>query len=512
MRKRKQGLKVWKKPNIVLAFFLLCFFIIYLFFVYISLSPVVHGIDMQKFATSRNTVSSILYAKRGTIYDQNKNILAVDVASYTDIAYLSETRTVDEKKPLHVVDKEKTAKALSPIINMSEEDILKLLNRKNAAGKTVYQVELGPGGRGITELTKQEIEDLKLPGIDFIENFKRFYPNGDFAAYILGYAKQYEEKTNEDGQERIEYSIIGELGIEKQFEKILQGKNGYFQYQKDRYGYKIPDTPETRIDEEDGKDIYLTLDSNVQRFVESAVKDTAHEFQPKWMTLTVMDAKTGEILGTGTSPSFDPNKKNISDWSNVLVSKAYEPGSTMKLFSYMCAIDSGDYHGNDTVDSGSLKIGDDTIRDWNGEGWGKITYDEGLEFSSNVAAASLVQKVINKSQLYDCYKKFGFGSETGIELPSESIGTINFRYPIEVATASFGQGITTTAIQQLQGLTIIANDGHMVKPQIVKKIVNSKTNEVVLDMEVEKTEQLVKSSTVEKMKELMYNVIHGEKD
>ena len=141
----------------------------------LSLSTKVDDIDLKQFSKNRNTNNEILYANRGTIYSSDGNILAQNVDSYTVIAYLSPKRSEGLDKPRHVVDKQMTAKALSPLINMSEEAILKLLNKEN-----LYQVELRPGGMGITELKKEEIEKLMLPGIDFIQTFKRYYPNNDF--------------------------------------------------------------------------------------------------------------------------------------------------------------------------------------------------------------------------------------------------------------------------------------------------------------------------------------------
>lgn len=503
MKKERKQLQKWTFPKKVFAIFLFCFLIIYIQFAYLCLSPSVYGINMDNFASARNTYSTTLFAKRGTVYDSEGNTLALNVSSYTVIAYLSEKRTGSNTKPLHVVDVDLTAQKLSPILNMTEDALKKLLT------KDVYQVELGPGGRGITEVVKEEIKKLDLPGIDFIENFKRYYPNGDFASYILGYAKQYEKEYVVDDTKKIEYSIVGELGIESNFDEMLTGTNGFLTYQRDRYGYKIPDTKEDRVEAVDGNDIYLTLDSNVQRFVETAVKDSAKNFNPKWMILTVMDAKTGEILGSSSAPSFDPNVRNITNYENSLVSYTYEPGSTMKTFTYMCAIDSGKYDGNTIYKSGSVDIGENTVREWNIDGWGYISLDLGFEYSSNVGASYLVQNVINKSEFRDCLENYGFGSKTGIELPREVNGSLKFTYPIEVATASFGQGITTTTIQQLQALSILANEGKMVKPHIIKKIVDSNTNKLIEETKIEKSEQLVKTSTVNKMKDLLYNVING---
>ena len=176
----------WKSPMIAFCFFLVFIFVLYLQYLYLSLSSNVYGINMQEFANNRNTYSSTLYAKRGTIYDVQGDILATDVSSYTVIAYLDESRTGSSSTLYHVQDKQKTAEALSPLLNMDVDTLLELLN------KDAYQVELGPGGRGISEVLKKQIEELNLPGIDFIESYKRFYPNGDFASYLIGYAKKNE--------------------------------------------------------------------------------------------------------------------------------------------------------------------------------------------------------------------------------------------------------------------------------------------------------------------------------
>ena len=211
--KPRNNNNTWKYPIKMFIIFLVLFCIIILQFGYISLFPSVYGINIKKFATNRNTVSTVLRASRGNILDSSGNALAINVTSYTVIAYLSSTRTTDSSNPKHVVDIDYTASKLSPILNMSEETLKKLLS------SSAYQVELGPGGRGITEVKKKEIADLELPGIDFIEDQKRYYPNGDFASYIIGYAKK-----NEDGE------IIGELGIESKYNDALKGMDGSLKY------------------------------------------------------------------------------------------------------------------------------------------------------------------------------------------------------------------------------------------------------------------------------------------
>lgn len=493
----------WGVPGKIFMIFLFLMVVLYFQLFRLSVFPIVDGINMDEFAKMRNTETRKLYATRGKILDSEGNVLALNVSSYTVLAYLDESRTADPERPNHVVDKEKTAELLAPILEMDKDYILRLLSQD------LYQVELGPGGRDITELKKDEIANLNLPGIDFIENQKRFYPNGDFASYILGYAKTYEEIVKTEYGNKVQYEIVGELGIEVQYDDILKGTDGSLVFQRDRHGYKIPDTKEIRIDAVDGKDIYLTLDSTIQRFVEAEVKDLYENYKPEWVQIHVMDAKTGKILASATGPSFDPNIRDIVNYENPLTSYPFEPGSTMKTFTYMCALEKGTYNGNTTYLSGKYTIGDRVISDWNNVGWGTVTLDKGYEYSSNVGIATLFENALTKEDLYNCLKKYGFGAKTGVELPRELEGNIEFYYPIEVVAAGYGQGITTTAIQHLQALTMIANDGTMLKPHIVEKIIDHKTNEVVYEGKVQKTENVVSKKTIDKMKELMYNVIHG---
>ena len=487
----------WKSPMIAFCFFLVFIFALYLQYLYLSLSSNVYGINMQEFANNRNTYSSTLYAKRGTIYDVQGDILATDVSSYTVIAYLDESRTGSSSTLYHVQDKQKTAEALSPLLNMDVDTLLELLN------KDAYQVELGPGGRGISEVLKKQIEELNLPGIDFIESYKRFYPNGDFASYLIGYAKKNEVMVDD----KLENVMQGELGIEVKYDDILKGTNGYISYQQDRYGYKIPDTPEENVPAIDGSDIYLTIDANIQRILEAEADKIVESYDPEWLTVTIMDAKTGDILGSVSEPSFDPNILNITNYENPLTSFVYEPGSVMKIFTYMCAIEKGTYVGNQTYMSGNIDIEGTKIYDWNKYGWGEITYDHGFEMSSNVGTVNMMQNFLTKDDLKQCLTSYGFGSPTNIELPRELSGSLVFNYPVEVAAASYGQGITATPIQQLQALSIIANNGHMLKPNIISKIV--KDGEVTYERQVTKSDRIVSEQTVEKIKELMYNAVNN---
>lgn len=492
--KRRLNVNKVRVSKLLIAFILLFFVVVIARLLYLGISPKIDGIDLKTFVANRNTRKKTTYAKRGTIYDFSSNVLARTINSYTVIAYLSESRSKGFKTPQHVVDKEKTAKELSPILGMSEEAIIYLLNRN------AYQVELGPGGRGITELKKEEIEKLKLPGISFISSYKRYYQNDDFASYILGYVK-----TTDDGE------MIGEMGIEQYYNDMLKGKDGFIVYQQDVNGYKIPNTKEEVKESKDGVDIYLTIDSNIQFFVEKYSKEAYEQYPCDWLFAVVADAKTGAILGSTSYPSFNPNIKNITNYLNPLVSFAIEPGSTMKIFTYMATMEKKMYDGNKTFKSGSIKIGENTIYDWKTDGFGEITYDEGFMLSSNVGISYLTKDYFTGSELKEYFKKWGFGQKTGIELPYELTGTLNEKNnkAIEIANAGFGQGITITPIQMVQALTMIANNGVMLKPYIVSKIVDE---EDALVYEGKRTElgKVASSETVNNIKELMYKVIYND--
>lgn len=502
--KTNQKNKKWNLPMIFFFVFVICFFLLYLKYAYLSLSPKVYNIDMDKFAASRNTVKKTIKAKRGSIYDFDGNSLAINVSSYTIIISLEKSKVYKGEDYVH--DIKTTAEKLSSILSCEVDDLV------NKMSQDKYQVELGVCGRGLTEITKDEIESLNLPGISFTESGKRFYPNGNFASYIIGYAKNTEVTTyDEEDNEIITNEIVGEMGIESKYNTDLSGTDGYSEYQVNKYGYKISGTSEKEVAAENGYDIYLTIDSGIQRFTESAIKDIEDNYSPEWALISVMDAKTGDILAASSSPSFDPNVKDITNYENPLITKTYEPGSVMKIYTYMCAMENNVYKGDDTYLSGKYTIGEYTINDWNNDGWGTITFDKGFEYSSNVGIANILRKEdgLTKKQLKECYKKYGFGDLTGIELSNENAGSINFKYDVEYINAGFGQGISTTAIQQLQALTIISNNGKMLKPHIVSKIINSDTDEIIYERKIKESDKLVSDQTISKIKDLMYNVVHG---
>lgn len=477
---------------IAIAFFSFCFAIYRLTF--LTTTKKIDGIDIKEFADSRSVYKSRISAKRGNIYDSLGNVLAENVSSYKLIAYIDPIRSKGEDKIYHVKDKALTAEKLATVISMKKEDILDILNQEG-----LYQVEFGNAGAYLTTLEKEKIESFNLPGIDFIEREERYFPNGDFASYVLGYAK-----TKEDGE------IVGEMGIESLLNDVLRGTDGYISYQQDANGIKIGGTKEVKEDAEDGYNVYLTIDSNIQLFVEQAIKDATKNTPSEWMSVLVADAKTGKILASSQTPSFDPNLRNVTNWVDFSVAQAYEPGSIMKIYTYMAAMEKGTYDGEKTFVSGKYTTEDGyDIYDWRRWGFGTITYDQGFLASSNVGVIGIMNNFIDKTDLQDYFKKMGFGSKTKITLPNEVSGKINFNYQTEVYNAAFGQGITTTPMQHIQALTSLANDGVMLSPYIIDKVTDKEGN-VVYEGKREEIGTVASHKTVEKVKQLMYDTVQSD--
>ena len=493
---RVRRIKLNSKLTMTIVGFFFCVIVIKL--CYVVLSPNVDGIDLTQFADSRNTAKETLYADRGVIYDVNGKPLAKNANSYKIIAILSPSRTTDMSNPEHVVDKEHTAEAMCTVLATEETMEQCKSDLIGYFSQDLYQAELGNWGR-ISEDERQALLALDLPGIMF-ETLakKRQYINSSWASYILGYAR-----SNDEGE------IVGEMGIESYFNEELSGKNGYVEYQKDAYGYKMATSSEIREDAVPGSDIYLSIDSDVQNILENSITNFSKDKELEWAIFVVMDAKTGAIVGSATNPNFNPNTlENLNSYLNPLVGYQYEPGSTMKIFSWLTALENGIYNGDDTFLSGSVTLSDGTkIKDFNNVGWGTINYDTGFAYSSNVAATNLGLK-LGSAKLSDFYDLCGFGDKTGITLPGEESGSIDFMYESELANASFGQGISVTPIQLLQAMSAFANDGVMVKPYIVSKIVDSNGN-VTMESKRTEVERIASSESISKMKELMYNVVYN---
>ncbi|MED4452766.1 penicillin-binding protein [Metabacillus fastidiosus] len=471
--------------------FAVLFFIVFARFFYIQATGEVHGEALVERAEKMYSRTKTLEAYRGKILDRNGEAIAEDTSSYKLIAIL------DKKlKGEHVVNPEETAEKLAPLIGMKEEEVERILK------KDAKQVEFGADGRDISQTLKQKIDDLKLQGITFIRDKKRFYPNGTFASHLIGYA----QKDIDTGE------TIGMFGIEKSLEKYLQEKDGYLRYESDQKGWKLPNGKEEIVAPKNGDNVYLTIDQKIQTFLEDSMNEVAKQYKPEKVIAVVADPKTGQILAMGQRPSFDPNKRNINYYYNDVVSYPFEPGSTMKIFTLAAAIEEGVYNGNAFFSSGSYMASKRAplIKDHNKSGWGSISFNEGVQRSSNVAFSIIGKELLGTDRLYEYFSKFGFDKKTGIDLPNEAKTVLNSNTEFDKVISAFGQATAVTPIQQIQAATAIANGGKMMKPYVIDKIVDIDKEKIVEQHKPEVAGQPISKKTSEKVLDILETVVSGE--
>ena len=477
------------------------FLLLFWRFFYIQSNGEVHGYNLQAEAANKYSRETVMSAKRGRILDRNENVIAEDTLSYRLIAIVRESVTEDPKKPRHVVDPRETARILAQYINLDEEKIYKLLTPE----KDLYQVEFGSAGRSLSHEVKEAIEEHELPGITFVNDKKRYYPNGSFASHLIGYAVKEEQ---EDGT----FKTVGRMGLEAIYDEELTGEDGTVAYDSDFFGYLLANSEKMVQPAKDGSDIYLTLDKTIQNFLEDAMSRVEKEYGPESMTAVVANPKTGEILAMSQRPTFDPDTREglEAGWLNKVVEDVLEPGSTMKTFTLAAAIDSGNWHPNATYQSGRYKLYDRTINDWNnGRGWGTITYLEGIQQSSNTGMAKQLE-IMGGETFSEYLDRFGFGEKTGINLPNEAAGTLLTKNPVDLVITSFGQGSTVTPLQLIQGMTAIANDGKMMQPYVIDKIVDPNTGEVLLDEEPKMKGEPISADTAKQVREVLASTVTAE--
>ena len=487
---------------ILFGFFGLLFFVLIFRYFSIQISGEVDGQPLAAKAQEKYSREGNLTALRGDIFDRNGGVIAEDTNAYTIIAILDKKMTTNPKKPQHVKNLDKTARELSKYLEMDESEIYSILSKGKKSKK--FQVEFGKSGRDITNQTKKKIEDLKLPGITFIRDSKRFYPNGVFASHLVGYADRIEQKDKT-------IKSIGKMGIEKILNDELTGKNGKVNFESDLWGYILPDGKEKISPAQNGNDVYLTIDQKIQTFLEDAMNKVDKEYKPEKIIAIVADPKTGEILAMGQRPTFHPKTKEGIDkgWHNEAIETSFEPGSTMKIFTLAAAVQEKVFHSNETYQSGSYQVTnkDKAIHDHNYSGWGTISYLEGVQRSSNVAFAKIAKEKLGFEKFREYLTKFGFDKPTGIDLPDETSGKIQFTYPIEKITTAYGQGTAITPIQQIQAATAIANDGKMIKPHVVKKIVNHDTGETIKSNSPEVVSTPISKETAKQVRDILETVV-----
>ncbi len=472
------------------------------------------GTKIAEYSVGATVYKETLKARRGYIYDRNKDIIAQDSSTYNMYAIISQERLNTDGSPAYVTNYEEAAAKIAPIIGMSEEEFLSYMNA-NPGG---YQVEFGSRGRNLTQSQHDLIMSLNISGIEFEENSGRVYPNGTFASHLIGFA-QYDAATQ---------SVRGVNGIEGQYDEYLSGTDGYTEYQGTRDGVKLVGSESISVEAQDGYDIYLTLDSTIQNYLETGLSQTIQTFDAEAAWGVIMEVKTGKILGYAGYPTYDLNKKDIESYVDLNLNSTFEPGSTMKPFLVAAAIDSGVYDGEEQEYSGLYHVGIrngelvrlssktesgyiGTIQDFNsGKGWGWITLNEGLIRSSNTAMVHLFVSKNMASTYRDYLTKFGFFKQVDFDLDYGSSGSINYTYGMEKVTTTFGQGLTVNTLQLLQAYTALYNGGTMVKPYVIDSIRDPYDGTIVYQGETTVVDTPIKESTAKEVLELLTEVIEND--
>ncbi|WP_261805733.1 penicillin-binding protein [Lapidilactobacillus luobeiensis] len=435
-------------------------------FGYIAGSGHVGQVDLTQRTQKKYSQNQVIKARRGTIYDINGNVVAEDSNVYTIYAVLDQSQVTTAGRPLYVKDKAKTAQVLSKYLKLTTEQLQQYLSKDG------FQVEFGSAGRNLSLDVKQKIEAEKLPGIDFTETPSRLYPNGTFASHIVGLAQL--KTTTDQKDKQSTQQLTGLIGIEKYFNQQLTGTNGRQVAKLNSYGYQLPGTKRVTKKAQDGADVYLTLDSRLQSYLEQLMQDAQDKYKPTELNAILMNAKTGEIVAASQRPTFNAATKQglTAQWRDSLVEDTYEPGSVFKVLLLAAAIDAGKYTPNATYRSGAVTVGGATIHDWNINGWGTIPYSQVIPRSSNTGAVHIEQLL--GADLWEQYlTKFRVGQKTGILLPNEASGNLQVNTALDRAITSFGQAVNVTAVQMMTYLSAIANQGQMLQPQIVSKLVDN---------------------------------------
>jgi len=429
------------------------------------------GTDLVKEAKKVHQITRTVPAKRGTIYDRNGVPIAEDATSYNVYAVIDKKYKSATGKILYVEDAQfnKVAEVFHKYLDMDETYVKEQLSQPN-----LTQVSFGAKGNGITYANmmaiKKDLKDASVEGIDFTTSPNRSYPNGQFASSFIGLAQLHE---NEDGSK----SLLGTSGMESSLNSILAGKDGIITYEKDRLGNIVPGTEQVSQQTVDGKDVYTTISSTLQSFMETQMNAFQEKVKGKYMTATLVSAKTGEILATTQRPTFDADTKEglTKDfvWRDILYQSNYEPGSTMKVMTLAAAIDNNTFPGGEVFNSSELKVADVTIRDWDVNegltGGRMMTFSQGFALSSNVGMTLLEQKMGDATWL-DYLNRFKFGVPTRFGLTDEYAGQLPADNIVNIAQSSFGQGISVTQTQMIRAFTAIANDGVMLEPKFISAL------------------------------------------
>ena len=457
---------------------------ILVFFIFLINFAVIIGTD-SKFGKNLSELShqvhqktEIVPAKRGTIYDRNGAVIAEDATTYNVYAIIDKTYKSAKGEVLYVEESQynQVADVFNRYLGMEKDYVVQQLSQKK-----LNQVSFGASGNDISysnmDAIRSELEAANIKGVDFTTSPNRSYKNGTFASQFIGQAQLIEDKEGNK-------TLQGTTGIEKSLDRILGGQDGVVTYEKDRNGNIVPGSDKVAVKTEDGKDVYTTLSAELQTYLETRMDVFQEKVKGKYVSATLVSAKTGEILATTQRPTYNADTKegldikNLRTWNTILYQDQYEPGSTMKVMLLASAIDHGTFPAyNEVYYSNELQVKDATIRDWDvnmGLSEGRyMNIAQAFAFSSNIGMTKLEQKMGNAVWM-NYLKLFKFGLPTRFGMGDEGFGGLPGDNYVTQAMSSFGQGISVTQTQMLRAFSAIANDGEMLEPKFISAIYDGK--------------------------------------
>ena len=421
-------------------------------------------------------------ADRGKIYDRNMNVLADNITT-TSLVLI----------PNQIKDKDKVIKELSKILNVSEKEMSKHVNKKTSIER------VHPEGRRLSYEVADKINSLKLDGVYLIKESKRNYVYDKNLSHVLGF-------VGIDNQ--------GLSGLELKYDKYLTGEYGSIKYFSDAKGNKLK-LSEIYEQPQNGMDLVLTIDNNIQLSVERELNNAVSKYNPEHALAIVMDPNSGEILAMSSRPNFSPS--NYKDYSieeinrNLPIWMNYEPGSTFKIITLAASLEEKtvDLQNDHFYDGGSVRVANAKIKCWKKGGHGSQTFLQVVENSCNPGFVALGQR-LGKEKLFKYINNFGFGNKTGIDLNGEASGII-FKLDkvgeVELATTSFGQGVSVTPIQQITAVSAAINGGTLYKPYIVKSINEPEAKTAIIKNNKQKIKKVINKNTSKQVAMALESVV-----
>ena len=393
-------------------------------------------------------------ADRGRILDRHGKVIAGNVTTSSLVLI-----------PNQIKNKEEVSKNLAEVLGVSYDEMYKHVSKK------VSIERVHPEGRDLSYEISEKINNFKYDGVYLLKETERYYPYKETLSHVIGY-------VGIDNQ--------GLSGLELLYDKYLTGTNGSIKYFSDGKGKKLV-LPEIYETPTPGMDINLTIDLDLQLILENELTNAEKKYNVEGAIGIVMDPKTGEILAMSNRPTFDPtNYQNYSIETinrNLAIWSSYEPGSTFKILTVAAAVNEGKINlFEDTYfDTGSIRVDGGVLHCWKHKGHGQQTFLEVIENSCNPGFVVMGNK-LGKETLFDYIYRFGFGKKTGIDLNGEGKGILfdlEKVGPLELATTSFGQGVSVTALQQVEAVSAIINNGNMYTPFVVKSISDYETGTII---------------------------------